>query len=111
VRRVPNITLLPRADLDDGQRSLDAELASPVPGRRQPSRPAALGEVAEEYERLMRQLGDAELVQLAMWKLEGFTNDEIAAKWGRALRTVERKLQLIRKIWSNELPASAGTAE
>jgi DNA-directed RNA polymerase specialized sigma24 family protein len=65
---------------------------------REPS-PEFAVEVAEEYERLMKALDDAELVQLAAWKLEGFTNAEIATKWDKSERTVERKLHLIRKIW------------
>ncbi len=65
---------------------------------REPS-PEFACEVAEQYERMMLSLGDEELVQLATWKMEGFTNDEIAKKVNRATRTVERKLQLIRKIW------------
>ena len=44
-----------------------------------------------------------------MWKLEGYTNEEIAAKMnggeGRSLPTVERKLARIRKIWAKEIPS------
>lgn len=65
---------------------------------REPSPEFAM-EVAEQYERMMLSLGDKDLVQLATWKMEGFSNDEIAKKLNRATRTVERKLQLIRKIW------------
>jgi hypothetical protein len=31
--------------------------------------------------------------------MEGYTNDEIAAKLGCALRSVERKLKVIRSLW------------
>ena len=65
---------------------------------REPS-PEFAFEVAEQYERMMLSLGDDELVQLATWKMEGFSNEEIAKKVNRATRTIERKLQLIRKIW------------
>jgi DNA-directed RNA polymerase specialized sigma24 family protein len=65
---------------------------------REPS-PEFAFEVAEQYQEMMLSLEDDELVQLATWKMEGFTNDEIAKKLNRATRTVERKLQLIRKIW------------
>jgi hypothetical protein len=34
--------------------------------------------------------------------MEGHTNEEVAAKLGRSLPTVERKLRLIRKLWENE---------
>ncbi|HEY2154573.1 MAG TPA: ECF-type sigma factor, partial [Isosphaeraceae bacterium] len=36
---------------------------------------------------------------VAIAKLEGLTNEQIAARLNRALRTVERRLKLIRKIW------------
>jgi DNA-directed RNA polymerase specialized sigma24 family protein len=54
---------------------------------------------AEECEYLLRRLGDAELVQVALLKLEGFTNDEIGVKLGRAGRSIQRKLETIRAIW------------
>ena len=72
---------------------------------REPS-PEFAAEVAEEYERLIKSLGDATLEQLATWKLEGYTNAEIAQKWDKTERTVERKLNLIRKIWIHELAKS-----
>jgi DNA-directed RNA polymerase specialized sigma24 family protein len=50
---------------------------------------------------LMEQLGgDESLVQIARLKLEGYTNAEIATRIGRVPRTVERKLDLIRTLWS-----------
>ncbi len=61
--------------------------------------------MAEQYDLWMRGLNSEELARLAEWKLEGFTNDEIAAKCGRTTRTVERKLNLIRKILVHELAA------
>lgn len=65
--------------------------------------PEFAAEVAEQYDRWMKALDSDELTRLAEWKLEGFTNDEIAAKCGRTTRTVERKLNLIRKILVHEL--------
>lgn len=65
--------------------------------------PEFAAQLAEEYDRLLKVLGSEELSQLAVWKLEGFTNDEIAAKSGRSTRTIERKLTLIRKILLHEL--------
>ena len=59
-------------------------------------------EVAEECERLLNQLKDPKLRQVALWKLEGYTNEEIAKSLGCVLRTVERKLQAIREIWEKE---------
>lgn len=89
-------------ELNDLAGSSDAIAAVNQLVGREPS-PEFAAEVAEEYERLLKSLDDEELVQLATWKLEGFTNEEIAAKWERTVRTVERKLNLIRKIWIHEL--------
>ena len=67
--------------------------------------PEFAAEVADQYRRWMSALGSEELVQLAEWKMEGFTNEEIALKCGRTTRTIERKLSLIRQILVHELPA------
>jgi DNA-directed RNA polymerase specialized sigma24 family protein len=60
-------------------------------------------QLAEEYQRLMGQLGDPTLQSVAIWKLEGYTNDEIAARLGCVTKTVERKLALIRSKWAREI--------
>ena len=57
---------------------------------------------AEEYERLLAALDDDALRQVALDRMEGYTNDEIAGRLGCARRTVARRLDLIRKIWSEE---------
>ncbi len=54
---------------------------------------------AEQCEHLLDALPDERIRQIALWKLEGFTNEEIAAKLDCAPRTVERKLQRIRDLW------------
>jgi DNA-directed RNA polymerase specialized sigma24 family protein len=64
---------------------------------------AVAAQVVEDYERLLDGLGDDELRSVAVWKLEGYTNEEIAAKLGRAPATVERKLRLIRDAWAKEV--------
>jgi DNA-directed RNA polymerase specialized sigma24 family protein len=64
--------------------------------------PAFAAQVAEEYRRLLDRLGDDGLRRVAVWKMEGFTNDEIAAKLGRSRRTVCLKLNAIRALWSQD---------
>jgi DNA-directed RNA polymerase specialized sigma24 family protein len=59
--------------------------------------------MVEEYERLLDRLDDDVLRSVAVWKLEGYTNKEVAAKLGRAPATVERKLRLIRDTWEKEV--------
>jgi DNA-directed RNA polymerase specialized sigma24 family protein len=66
--------------------------------------PEFAAQVAEEYWRLLNRLGDGNLRQIAIWKMEGFANTEIAAKLGRSEPTVERRLRLIRKTWDEETP-------
>ena len=57
---------------------------------------------ANECRRLLEVLGDAGLRAVALWKMEGYTNAEIADKLGCTRRTVERKLRVIRAIWAEE---------
>jgi DNA-directed RNA polymerase specialized sigma24 family protein len=54
----------------------------------------------EECQILLDQLDADDLRSIALWKMEGYTNEEIAARLGCVLRTVERKLELIRRTWS-----------
>jgi RNA polymerase sigma factor (sigma-70 family) len=64
--------------------------------------PEFAAEVAEECRRMLDRLDDPGLEAVALWKMEGYTNDEIAARLRCAPRTVERKLQLIRSLWMEE---------
>jgi DNA-directed RNA polymerase specialized sigma24 family protein len=56
----------------------------------------------EACDQLLEALGDSQLRSVAMWKMEGYADDEIATKLGCALRTVERKTRLIRTIWHDK---------
>jgi DNA-directed RNA polymerase specialized sigma24 family protein len=64
--------------------------------------PEFAAQVAEECQRLLDRLGDESLCQVAVWKMEGCTRDEIAARLDCSRRTVARKLETIRIIWSKE---------
>ncbi len=57
----------------------------------------------EQCDQLLQILGDDELRFITIWKLEGRTNEEIAKKLMRTRQTVQRKLNLIRSIWREEL--------
>lgn len=63
--------------------------------------PEFLAAMAEETERLLTALNDESLQAIALWKLEGWSNQEVAEELGCSLRTVERRLQEIRTCWSN----------
>jgi DNA-directed RNA polymerase specialized sigma24 family protein len=58
--------------------------------------------VAEETRLLLARLQDEQLRQIALDRMEGYTTDEIALRLGCARRTVARRLDLIRQIWSEE---------
>ena len=55
--------------------------------------------MAEECQRLLDSLDDDSLRQVALSRMEGYTNDEIADQLGCARRTIARRLDLIRKTW------------
>jgi DNA-directed RNA polymerase specialized sigma24 family protein len=65
--------------------------------------PAFAAQVAEECQRLLSELNNPELRSVALWKMEGYTHEEIAAKLGCVKRTVDRKLWRIRSIWGKEV--------
>jgi DNA-directed RNA polymerase specialized sigma24 family protein len=83
--------------LDDGAAIFD-QVVGPEPT------PEFAAMVAEEYRRLLGVLGEEDLRQIAVWKLEGFTVGEIAGRLGCARRTVARRLEVIRRLWSATPP-------
>lgn len=64
--------------------------------------PEFAAQVAEQYQRLLELLGEPSLQKVAVWKMEGLTNDEIATRLECSRRTVARKLETIRIIWSED---------
>jgi DNA-directed RNA polymerase specialized sigma24 family protein len=64
--------------------------------------PELAAQVADECRRLLGCLGDGVLRSVAIYKMKGCTNDEIAVKLGCARPTVERKLRRIRSLWAGE---------
>jgi DNA-directed RNA polymerase specialized sigma24 family protein len=65
---------------------------------RDPS-PEVAATVAEEFERLLDSLPDDAIRQIAVWRLEGYTREEIAQRMDCSPRTVAYKVELIRKTW------------
>lgn len=59
-------------------------------------------EVGEAFDHLLTQLGDEGLRNIALMKVEGHTNAEIAERLGCAERSVERKLHRIRLLWGED---------
>jgi DNA-directed RNA polymerase specialized sigma24 family protein len=58
--------------------------------------------MADECRRLLDLLDEPDLRRIALWKVEGWTNEEIAAELQCVPRTVERKLSRIRMLWKDE---------
>ena len=89
-----------------GEAALDA--AAPEAGRwldqvigREPT-PEFAAQVADECRRLLEGLPDDELRTIALLRMEGYSNEQIAERLGCGLRSVERKLDRIRKRWTAE---------
>ena len=53
--------------------------------------------MAEQFTELLNCLGDPILKELAIGKMEGFTNDELAERMQCSVRTIERRLAVIRR--------------
>jgi DNA-directed RNA polymerase specialized sigma24 family protein len=87
------LTGLPRAGA--GETGLDQVLG------REPT-PAFAAQFAEECQRLLDRLPDADLRAIALLKMENYTVEEIAARLGCVPRTVRRRLQRIRSLWEQE---------
>src|SRR5262249_28072880 len=90
--RVPQTLQLPGGDEEDAL----AYVVGREPG------PELAAEMAENCRRLFGLLPNDQLRMIAQQKMEGFTNEEIAAKIGRSVGAVERKLRLIRQTWEQE---------
>jgi DNA-directed RNA polymerase specialized sigma24 family protein len=65
--------------------------------------PATLNLWVEEYERLLNDLHDPVLRRIAEMSVQRYTVEEIAETLGLAVRTIQRKLNLIRKSLRDNL--------
>jgi hypothetical protein len=80
---------------DDGDSALDQLIG------REPT-PEFAAMITEQYLRLRDGLGDDSLRQVLDLRLEGYTREEIASRMNCAVRTVTRKLDVIRQTWLGE---------
>ena len=58
--------------------------------------------VVEELENRIESLQDDELKAIAISKMNGFNNRDISQQRGISVRSVERKLRIIRDIWQDD---------
>jgi DNA-directed RNA polymerase specialized sigma24 family protein len=77
-------------------RGSGADVLATVLNQQQPD-PAFIALLADRLQWLLHQLEDEQLRSIALLKLEGYTNEEIAREERCALSTVERRLRLIRR--------------
>ena len=59
--------------------------------------------LADSLDHLLAMLSDGEMREIAVSKLQGLSNEEVAEKIQRSVPTVERRLRLIRDAWRQEL--------
>jgi RNA polymerase sigma factor (sigma-70 family) len=69
--------------------------------------PAEAAVLSEAMERRLASLADPELRQIALWRIEGFTNREIADQLDCTERSIERKLERLRSKWSSYADGSS----
>ncbi|WP_422928004.1 ECF-type sigma factor [Singulisphaera sp. PoT] len=62
--------------------------------------PEFAAQVVDEFRKLLDLLGEDSLRRVALAKMEGYTNRQIAERLGCIEQTVERKLRSIRRIWT-----------
>lgn len=86
----------------DGPNTTDAEFSLDQLMSDDPT-PDYLIMLSEQFERLLSYLRDDTLRSIALLRIEGYTMQEVAEQTGTALRSVERKAQLIRSRWQQEL--------
>jgi DNA-directed RNA polymerase specialized sigma24 family protein len=65
--------------------------------------PEFVAMLEDEHNRLLGLLRDDQLRNIAAWRIEGYSIDEIATRLQIAPRSVTRKLMLIRNTWANEV--------
>ena len=65
--------------------------------------PELVATVADSLNHLLLNFSDGELRSIVLYKLEGYSNDEVAELIGRSVPTIERRLRLVREKWFKEL--------
>jgi len=116
VRRAIDLRRSENRQRRGGDRSRSGAKSNPTPGQAEASfvsrvpdetlSPEMEAVMADECQRLFADLQDGELQAIAAAKMEGASNEEIAAQLKCSQRTVERRLRLIRdkwkRVWSEE---------
>jgi DNA-directed RNA polymerase specialized sigma24 family protein len=93
--RVRNEAALAGSESEVGGGGLDQAVG------REPT-PEFAAMMADECRHLLAALDDETLRQIALLRMEGYSDEEIASRLDCSLRTVGRKLKLIRDIWTRK---------
>jgi DNA-directed RNA polymerase specialized sigma24 family protein len=100
VRKANALRVHERSKKRDAHRVADFDvdqLTAPEPT------PELAASLVDERAALIQRLRDEPLRRIAELHLDGYTALEIAGKIGVSDRTIERKLELVRKAWQREL--------
>lgn len=80
-------------------------LSQVIEQKASPEFAAMIGAQFEELILKLDRAEDPDLIRIAVAKMMGDSNTEVAEQLGCVRRTIERKIQLIRKIWETEVNA------
>lgn len=81
-----------------GENDIDAIRINDFAGTQHP--PDVLAEVKESCDQLLGALPDEQLRKIVLLKLQGSTDNEVAEECSCTRRTIVRKLEKIRRIWT-----------
>jgi RNA polymerase sigma factor (sigma-70 family) len=81
----------------DGPAALFTEIVSAEPD------PQYMAVLNDQYQQILKKLGDPVLRQIAVLRIEGFRLDEIAQQSGLAESTIRRKLRIVRRLFQDEM--------
>ncbi|MEM7476401.1 MAG: ECF-type sigma factor [Planctomycetota bacterium] len=65
--------------------------------------PEFIADMSETLESLFQRLNDRKLCEIALLRLQGCTNEDIAQQQDCSVRTIERRVAIIRRNWSTLL--------
>jgi DNA-directed RNA polymerase specialized sigma24 family protein len=69
--------------------------------------PEFLALMDEQQQEMFSALPEESQRSVARLRFEGYANEEIAEQLGMSLRSVERKLKVIREIWTSMMEESS----
>ncbi|MEL7496531.1 MAG: ECF-type sigma factor [Planctomycetota bacterium] len=94
-RRTLTDSVFSESHLDQGQQLGDGLLS------REPT-PEFIAELHETSERLFAAIDQPDLKEIALLRVEGYNDSEIADRLDCSRRTVQRRLTMIRQLWESQ---------